>query len=51
MTQMHVPDNSFGVIEAAVYNRAGVSDPDQVTTAGLNAQEIEAAAAKLPVRD
>ena len=36
MTQMHVPDNSFGVIRAAVYNRTGVSDPDQVTTAGLN---------------
>ena len=36
MTQMHVPDNSFGVIRAAVYNRTGVSDPGQATTGGLN---------------
>ncbi len=36
MTQIPVPENDFGVIRAAVYNRTGVSDPDQVTTAGLN---------------
>ncbi len=35
MTQAPVSENSFGAIRAAVYHRTCVSDPGQVTTAGL----------------
>ncbi len=46
MTQIPVPGNRFGVMRAAVYNRTGVSNPDQVTTEELYAHACQSIAEK-----